>query len=478
MSFRSSNKTGIRMYSSRSARGIVSSIRPHAEREEYVLLEFLSHFSDLENRVEAILDTCRKRRSLTRRMSLALLTIAIVLVIPCTIPRLGYAQVETKANSPGGKFASISEKNGAITEEKEPAMQNKIVRGKVVDEFAKPIAEADVWLPVVSDYVKPADSLVAHTKTDVQGRFTLEIPGEWLANKRFTAVQTAVLAYKTGRCIGTGNANKAMFQDDSDDIVIELGSPSDTSFIVLNPDGKPLEGALVAAKNFDQQLHHATLPEELMQLVSARTDAAGLVRLPAVPRKGLGCLRITAEGFGVQLRDLSTLSKPDERAIKLRPVGRVLGRIIAEKPEYAGHLWISLTTWAEFTKASQSKAIQSPVGEARVRTDSDGEFEVPAIAEGTLAIRVFEEESIPVLPRLPKQPAVKAGQTKLLEIPMVPAVKAHGQIRFQGTFDPICEARIHIYYNPDHFKLDVIQVDPLIIRTIREQIKVRLLRYQ
>ena len=65
--------------------------------------------SDLEGRVRAILDPRRNHRSLKRKTCYALMTLAVLLVVPCAILRLGYAEDKKSESIPAEKGVPRSE---------------------------------------------------------------------------------------------------------------------------------------------------------------------------------------------------------------------------------------------------------------------------------------------------------------------------------------------------------------------------------
>ena len=82
------------------------------------------------------------------------------------------------------------------------------------------------------------------------------------------------------------------------------------------------------------------LPDELMARVAARTDAKGRVNLPAASPDTLSEVRITAKDFGIQVQQIQLVEKRQPRTIvgytiRLRPVGKIEGRVISSRPEAA-----------------------------------------------------------------------------------------------------------------------------------------------
>ena len=64
--------------------------------------------SDLERRVVAILDPRRNHRSLKRKTCYALLVLATLLLVPCAVLRLGYAEEDGQTCRPSGEEAELA----------------------------------------------------------------------------------------------------------------------------------------------------------------------------------------------------------------------------------------------------------------------------------------------------------------------------------------------------------------------------------
>ena len=119
--------------------------------------------SDLEGRVLAILDPQRNHRSLKRKTCYALMLVAALLLIPCALLRLGYAEAANPGNivfrREGGRLAQSpqspkSEEAGSRvhaapagveagrTITTSPSAQLDVSTGKVLDPSGKPVAGA------------------------------------------------------------------------------------------------------------------------------------------------------------------------------------------------------------------------------------------------------------------------------------------------------------------------------------------------
>jgi hypothetical protein len=251
-------------------------------------------------------------------------------------------------------------------------------------------------------------------------------------------------AYEPSYSLGAANAFRAILKGDSSEVVVELGPSTDTSFVVLDPDGRPLPGAVVEPYHFKTPVAGEIVPEELMPHFRTLTDAEGRVRLPALPREGLYTVRITAKGLGIQQQRVDQPEGPAERTIRLQPVGRIEGRFIADRPEKAFGIPLALTT--EGFSGNQKVPPWPIEGFAIVVSDIEGRFVVPAIAPGTLRIDTMVDETLEVRPRLPEYVSVEAGQTATLELPMVRTVPVRGSIRVQGSGKPVPLADISVRY--------------------------------
>jgi hypothetical protein len=216
----------------------------------------------------------------------------------------------------------------------------------------------------------------------------------------------------------------------------------------LGPDGQPLPGAAVEPRLFETPLAREIVPEELMPHFRTLTDAEGRVRFPGLPRKELFTVRIIAKGLGIQEQRVD--EQPNTaplRTIRLGPVGRIEGRILADKPEVVRGVRLALRT-VSYSHSQQPPPWWPIEGFAVVETDSRGRFAVPAIATGALEIGAAVDETLGLQPKLPEHYDVnlKAGQTTTVELPMIPTVPVRGSIRVQGTLEPVPKTEIFIQY--------------------------------
>ena len=223
-----------------------------------------------------------------------------------------------------------------------------------------------------------------------------------------------------------------------------LGPATDTSFLVLGANGKPISGAEVEPLHVKTQRAYDIPPHGMLPSIRAVTDSFGRVNLPALSREGFFTVQVTTKTLGVQQQRLvDKATEPALRTIRLRPTSRVEGRIVTDRPEAARGVPIYLETtdpenWVGGHEGS--------AGFARAVTADDGTFSVPALATGTLRIQMLVKESLPLRETMPESLVVHAGVVNRVEIPLIPAVRVHGQIRVKGTRKAVVGAEIHLYY--------------------------------
>jgi len=324
--------------------------------------------------------------------------------------------------------------------DKKPNEPVKAITGRVVDPQGRPIAGAQVWMLVKFD---EPDQSTARATTDADGHYTLPVPELWFRMPQH-ARRWIVWAHAKGHQIATANAGRSLSSGKAEPVDLTLGSATDTSFLVLGPDGRPLAGAMVEPFHVKTPMAYDIPPQSMLPFLRGLTDTTGRALLPALPREGFMTVQVTSESFGVQqlrLKDVAT--EPAERTIRLRPVGRVEGRIVTSRPEWAAGVTVYVSTDSSFERVVGEGGIE---GSAKVITRPDGSFVVPALATGRLTLAARLDQALPVRPRFPETLEVRAGQSTLAEIPLEKAVRVHGVIRVKDNGQPVAEASIYLGY--------------------------------
>ena len=357
------------------------------------------------------------------------------------------------------------------------------IQGTVVDQQGKPIAGARLWYAYAFNK-SSGKQLEVDTHSDATGRFTLEIPPAPVEKEGVVRkTRSSVWAYSPEHCLGGASPKSKKANQDPAGIRLELAPATDTSLVVLDPDGRPMAGVLVEPINYRVKIGYNWVPDGAKPFVGGRTDAEGRVRLPAMARDRLSRVWLTTDNYGVQSQKIRVkASEPAERTIHLRPVCRIEGRVIAEKPEWAHGIRLVFTTEQLRRTTKKQRTLRGTTekqrpprpteGRADVTTDKEGRFVVPIIAEGRIImLQAVLDDKLPVRPELPPRLVgntlpvrseqssfvdLSAGKTTVLEIPMCRLVDIRGSILAEDTGKPLPGVKIHVYYGRFRQGTDVV----------------------
>ncbi|HEY2837753.1 MAG TPA: M56 family metallopeptidase [Pirellulales bacterium] len=323
------------------------------------------------------------------------------------------------------------------------ALPNKTIHGVVKDTKGKPIAGALVYLPV--KWLPLLKSLTATAVCDEEGRFRLTVPEAWLPKEAIRRMPI-VWAYAPGHAIGSVNASAQLFGDKADEpFELTLPTASEISFVVLKPDGSPAVGAEISPEHFKTQQGYSIVPTELAERIRVVTGADGRARMPALSREGTYDAVVRLAGSGKQIFRVDMQPEtPAEREFRLRPVGRIEGRIIAEPIALTHGMVVAIDS----NDLADRDGMKSATGSAMIQVDEQGRFVIPEIAFGALRVQATCDERLPIRPRLPesKEVVLFEGETLKLDIPLEMCVKVRGLVRAKGTGHPIAGAAISVQY--------------------------------
>lgn len=399
-------------------------------------MAFYDCSSPLSRRIKALLTDGQPLRSRSTR-TFYLLSGLCLLITSLLVGslRLSTARAEddTQDQPQPAQTADASRPTGDHEQAADPGGM-KIVRGRVVDATGEPIAGAQLWLPL---QYQPKRTV--QTTADDAGHFELRCPADWISPRVSRSAWT-VWFYAPGYSIQSQSVYEVIRGSSEQEYTIQLPPESDTRFRVLTPEGQPLAGVLVQPQNYKTSVGYALVPEEMLPVVSARTDTNGLVTLPAIQSDLLFRLEMSNDEFGRQTIRMDYNSAMPDREIRLRPTATIKGRLVGDDPTWVRGVRLAFTT----DNRDEGK---EPQGIADVVTDDQGLFEVPVIASGgPLRPYVNLDPELPVRPLLRDDRYLTAGETLQLEIPLVAAPLVHGKVVVKSTGQPVANAEISLGY--------------------------------
>jgi hypothetical protein len=327
----------------------------------------------------------------------------------------------------------------------QPAKYDKVISGRVVDEKDNPVAGAEWYMAPKLGYNR-TERWKLRGIADASGRFVIRVPAKWLEQQRFVP-RWLVWAYSPGYQLKAVSAHALIFKKSTEELKIALAPATDTSFVILDPDGTPLPGAVVEPWHVRFNSSYDIVPEDLSRLVRGMTDSSGRAKLPAVPLKGFLTVqvrgpRVRFPTFGTQQVPLDPSGDtPAERTIRLRPTGRVEGRLVGDNRESVRGVWLAVTS-GEYSQAGSG--ILLPRGFTEVATDDDGRFVVPETVAGSLYISFAMNPQSHKRPLVPENLSVAAGETARVEVPLAPAVQVRGEVKTSQTGDGVAGVLVSI----------------------------------
>jgi Carboxypeptidase regulatory-like domain len=284
--------------------------------------------------------------------------------------------------------------------------------GRVVDAQGQPAAGAEVLLSGIWRG-REGPPVLARAKSDQKGRFRIEAPGE--KDPKRSNSPLAVWAYSPQLGLaGQSFSPSALPAPGS--VQLKLGGPVQTTVRVVGPDARRIAGARVAPVSVRvaggiRPDSRFPLPDPLAGSLAATTDADGKGQIGSCRAEDMDAVWVEAAGFGLQGSELGAADE-GVHVIKLQPVGRLRGRVQADDPSALRALEIRALT--------RPRASAGPhfLGEGRATTDSEGRFEIPALAAGKLALNALPADGSKLRARPPADLTVEPGKTTEVTIPL------------------------------------------------------------
>jgi len=311
----------------------------------------------------------------------------------------------------------------------------KIIRGRVVDQAGKPVAQAKLCLPL--DF-NPRRAMQA--STDDAGQFEFKIPVDWLHGKPKETAWT-LWAYAPGFSFASENVGRVVVGS-LKELVFKITLPSEekTSFKILTPKGDPVRDALVQPYHYLTPVAYEYIPQEFLKIIGSRTNAEGIATFSMLQRKHMLDIQIISEAFGDQTIRINNPPLEELRPIRLRAPGKIEGRLIAEKPEWIRGIRLSFST-------DNQDQWTDPSGIAQAVTDNEGRYVVPVIASGgPVRVHVGIDKALPVRPRFSDYRNLQKGETMRMDIPLVSTTLVHGTVQWKSNGKPVPNAEISVHH--------------------------------
>jgi protocatechuate 3,4-dioxygenase beta subunit len=312
--------------------------------------------------------------------------------------------------------------------------ENQVLTGIVVRAGDEPVPGVTVWLSSGWTGVGTTPTR-GKSVTDERGRFSMAVPAD-LPHSRVTPEWLSVWAHQPGKTPGRDHVGP-ISEGRREEIRLTLGPAQPRRLTLRRPNGKPLVGATVKPISMspsDQAVlrYFLSVPDELGDLLASKSDGEGKVELSYLETSASALLSVTTADDGIH----HLFTQPgSDGSVTLGAVGRVAGRVIADDPAVVRGVTIGLSTTADGKAGS---------GAAYVRTEDEGRFAVPALAEGALIYSVNLPDGSPYRPEQKSPSRVTAARENRLEITLRRAIPVHGTVRERGTNRPIAGAGVMI----------------------------------
>lgn len=306
--------------------------------------------------------------------------------------------------------------------------------GVVVDPAGEPVAGARVWLAGTPWYTGVA--LKGEARTDAEGRFSMPRPSGLDADGG--AVSFTLWAHAAGRRIGVRSFVGDLPGPDVA-VRVAVGPPARTVIRLVPPDpARPIGGKVEV---FEAHREPNRMPRAMVEALAAPIGADGVATLDGYLPEDIRGLDARTEAYGTQTRQWYEPT-PGERTIRLRPIGGVAGRLIADAAGPA-----NLKGWkvAALSYPDDEPGYTGAVGYYREETDDQGRFRFPVLPTGNIKITARPPDGVAAMAEDKQAGLLKAGATVEADVPTQRAVIVEGFLREAGTARPIPGVWINLY---------------------------------
>ncbi len=297
--------------------------------------------------------------------------------------------------------------------------------GLVEDSTGKPKPGASVWL---GDTFRNESGieLLGATIADPEGKFRLDRDEKVTGRGGFWS--PTLWVYSPGQRVGFIEfKRKVPAPDEPVRLVVE--PTSGTPVRVLMPDGKPASGARIRLT----QAHFRAPrpPSSLFDRLAVTTDLEGRATLDGVRPEDVAALDVTVAGYVTQ-RHAMTQPSPDPKVVAIRPVGRLVIRVVADDPN-AVQGWRITTD----TTPDEAERYASSTSWVQTTTDPLGLAEPRPLAAGRITWKFQPPANSPYLAEDPPGVVVRANEQTDVRISLKKATRVVGTIREASGGRPV-----------------------------------------
>lgn len=217
----------------------------------------------------------------------------------------------------------------------------------------------------------------------------------------------------------------------SEPVTLALRTPEPVRLRVLDSVGSPIVRAKVRAHSVSLDNAVLSLPEELSDPTSVETDEHGMAEITAFTPDEIQMIGFETPEHGRIGMGFETTIEDGVRTYRLRPTGRLTGRVVCDDPQV-----LSGTTIAIFAGEGggggmpHNRVFSSSLSSQRLDAtpDAEGRFEAARVQEGTLSVNVNLPEGSPYTAVIASDRNVRAGEETRVEIVLRKGVRVRGTV--------------------------------------------------
>jgi beta-lactamase regulating signal transducer with metallopeptidase domain len=320
------------------------------------------------------------------------------------------------------------------------------VRGRLLDPWGKPVANATVWLAAadMKKHFFRGLPVVAHSQSTADGRFELPTgPSTVQQLADGTPVRFEIWTRKPGLAL-TCQVERDGLPDNAIEIRMKAEEP--VSVRLRNPNGSPCSNAVVAPMSVQYgDERFLTIPETVRNDLQVRSAADGRVAFVGLTAEEIAELRVETPDFAAQCCRFPSREWPDSGLpdITLRKTGKLEGRLIAPAGLEPDLSRVKLHIVTYFNNMKPATVAWNE--QMTVQPDKKGRFTVPKIAEGSVWILADIPDDCDCrtdgfgysAERATERLLITPDQTSKVEIAMWKGVRATRRVRDAETKKPL-----------------------------------------